>query len=55
MRNVRREGMESIKKAKDISEDEQKRLHDQVQKHTDEVIKLVDEALAAKEVEIMQV
>ncbi|MEE2693130.1 MAG: ribosome recycling factor [Pseudomonadota bacterium] len=55
VRNVRREGMESIKKAKDISEDEQKRLHDQVQKHTDEVIKMVDDALAAKEAEIMQV
>lgn len=55
VRNVRREGMESIKKAKDVSEDEGKRLHDQVQKHTDEVIKLIDDALAAKEVEIKQV
>ncbi|MGE0409347.1 MAG: ribosome recycling factor [Amphiplicatus sp.] len=54
VRNVRREGMEAIKKS-GASEDEQKRLHDQVQKLTDEAIKHVDEALAAKEGEIMQV
>ncbi len=55
VRNVRREGMEAIKKAKDLSEDDQKRLHDQVQKLTDESVMHVDEALAAKEIEIMQV
>ena len=55
VRNVRREGMEAIKKAKDISEDEGKRLQDQMQKQTDEVIKLIDDALAAKEAEIKQV
>jgi ribosome recycling factor len=55
VRNVRREGMEAIKKAKDLSEDDQKRLHDQVQKLTDESVKHVDEALATKEAEIMQV
>ncbi|MEX0643674.1 MAG: ribosome recycling factor [Parvularculaceae bacterium] len=55
VRNVRREGMEAIKKAKDLSEDDQKRLHDQVQKLTDESVAHVDEALAIKEVEIMQV
>lgn len=55
VRNVRREGMEAIKKAKDVSEDEGKRLHDQVQKITDEVIKIIDEALATKDAEIKQV
>jgi ribosome recycling factor len=54
VRNVRRDGMEHIKKS-GLSEDEQKRLHDQVQKQTDEVIKLVDSTLAAKQAEIMQV
>ena len=55
VRNVRREGMEAIKKADGVSEDEQKRLSDQVQKLTDEAVKQVDDALAAKEAEIMQV
>lgn len=58
VRNVRRDGMEMLKKQeKDgkISQDEHKGLHDQVQKLTDEHIKKVDEALAAKEKEIMQV
>jgi ribosome recycling factor len=54
VRNVRRDGMEAIKKSQ-ASEDEQKRLHDQVQKQTDEVIKLIDAALATKEAEIKQV
>ena len=55
VRNVRREGMEAIKKAEGVGEDEQKKLHDQVQKLTDEVIKHIDEALKTKEAEIMQV
>lgn len=55
VRNIRREGMEAIKKAKDIGEDDQKKLSDQVQKQTDEVIKVIDAALATKESEITQV
>ena len=55
IRNVRRDGMESIKKEEHIGEDDQKKQHDDVQKLTDEMIKLVDEALAAKDAEIMQV
>jgi len=55
IRNVRREGMEAIKKAEGVGEDDQKRQSDQVQKLTDAMIKKVDEALAAKEAEIMQV
>ncbi|MEL7489616.1 MAG: ribosome recycling factor [Pseudomonadota bacterium] len=55
VRNVRREGMESIKKADGVSEDEQKKLSDDVQKLTDAMVKKIDEALAAKEAEIMQV
>ncbi len=55
IRNVRREGMESIKKADGVGEDDQKRQSEQVQKLTDLMIKKVDEALAAKEAEIMQV
>ena len=55
VRNVRREGMESIKKADGVSEDEQKKLSEEVQKLTDAMVKNIDEALAAKESEIMQV
>lgn len=55
IRNVRREGMEAIKKAEGVGEDDQKRQSDQVQKLTDLMIKKVDESLSAKEAEIMQV
>jgi ribosome recycling factor len=58
VRNVRRDGMDMLKKSEkdgDISQDEHRGLSDQMQKLTDEHIKRVDEALAAKEKEIMQV
>lgn len=58
IRNVRRDGLEHLKKSEkdgDISQDELHRQSDQVQKLTDEHIKKVDEALASKEEEIMQV
>jgi ribosome recycling factor len=58
VRNVRRDGMEFLKKQeKDgkISEDEHRKLHDEVQKLTDGHVKKVDDTLAAKEKEIMQV
>ena len=44
-RNVRRDGMESLKadeKAKDISEDERKRSEDEVQKLTDKYVVVID-------------
>ncbi len=55
IRNVRREGMEAIKKAEGVSEDDQKKMSEDVQKLTDELVKLVDETLTAKDAEIMQV
>lgn len=55
IRNVRREGMEAIKKSEGVGEDEQKKLSEDVQHLTDEMVKKVDEVLAAKETEIMQV
>lgn len=55
IRNVRREGMEAIKKAEGVGEDDQKKLSEDVQKLTDEMVKKVDETLAVKESEIMQV
>ena len=56
IRNVRRDGMEMLKedeKKKDISEDEHKRLGDEVQKTTDRFIAEVDAAAEHKEKEIL--
>jgi len=56
VRNVRRDGMESLKedeKKKEISEDERKRKEDEVQKLTDRFIAEVDAAAEHKEKEIM--
>jgi len=58
IRNVRRDGMDTIKKLeKDskISQDEQKSYSDKIQKMTDEMIKEIDHLTDAKEKEIMQV
>jgi ribosome recycling factor len=57
VRNVRRDGMDVLKqdeKKHEISEDERKRLEAEVQKLTDDTIKDVDAAAAAKEKEILQ-
>ncbi len=57
IRNLRRDGMDQIKKAKadGMSEDDQKLWEQEVQDMTDAQIKLVDEALETKQAEIMQV
>ncbi|WP_296819784.1 ribosome recycling factor [Brevundimonas sp.] len=58
VRNVRRDANDELKKAEkagDIGQDEQKKMEAEVQKDTDAAIKRIDEALKAKEVEIMQV
>ena len=58
VRNVRRDAIDELKKAeKDsvITEDELKRMSDEVQGFTDAAIKRVDEMLKTKEQEIMQV
>lgn len=57
IRNVRRDGMDQIKKAKSdgLSEDDQKLWEDEVQEMTDKAIKAVDVALETKQEEIMQV
>ena len=55
IRNVRRDGMDDIKKDKDLSEDDKKRLEKEVQELTDGKIKTVDDMLASKEKDIMTV
>jgi ribosome recycling factor len=57
IRNLRRDGMDQIKKAKNdgMSEDDQKLWEDEVQEMTNAMIKAVDEQLEVKQAEIMQV
>jgi ribosome recycling factor len=58
VRNVRRDGMDSLKKAEkdgESGEDEQKKRSDQVQKATDAKISEIDEMLRSKQDEITQV
>lgn len=58
IRNVRREGMDDAKKQeknKLLTEDQLKKVSDDIQKLTDEYIKKVDTALSVKEKEIMKV
>jgi ribosome recycling factor len=58
VRGVRRDGMEQIKQAESkgtISQDDQKRWSDEVQKLTDSYIKRIDDALVDKDKEIKQV
>lgn len=54
IRNVRRDGIEHVKKA-GLSEDETKRLEKEIQGHTDRIIKEIGEHLAHKEQELMKV
>ena len=58
VRNVRRDGMDDLKKSEkggSITEDDLKRLSDEVQKLTDEAVKNIDDMLLAKEKDIMTV
>lgn len=57
IRNVRRDGMEQLKKAKGdgLSEDDHKIWSDEVQSLTDAAIARIDKALETKQEEIMQV
>lgn len=58
MRNVRRDGMDyvkNLKKKSEITEDEQKKAEKDLQELLDKYIKKVDEALAAKEKELMAI
>ena len=58
MRNIRRDGMDYVKKLKknsEITEDEQKKAEKDLQDLLDKYIKKVDEALAVKEKELMAI
>lgn len=58
VRNIRRDANDELKKAQkagELSEDEEKRGADEIQKLTDSYIRKVDDILSAKEKEIMEV
>ena len=58
VRNVRRDGMESVKKMQkdgDITEDELKKYSEDIQKMTDKVVETIDSALSDKEKDILTV
>lgn len=58
IRNIRRDAMDEVKKMKKdalISEDEEKRYNNDIQKWTDDAIKKADDLYASKEKDIMQV
>jgi len=58
VRNVRRDGIEVLKRREkdaDISQDQQRKLQQEVQHLTDDYIGRIDEALAQKDKEILQV
>ena len=58
VRNIRRDALDGVKKLKkdnQISEDEEKRFENEIQKLTDDATKKIDELLAQKEKDIMQV
>jgi len=58
IRNIRRDGNESVKKLlkdKAITEDEDRRAHDEIQKMTDSYMQKLDQAAGSKEKEIVEI
>ena len=58
IRNIRRDGVELLRRREkdaDISQDQQRKLQQDVQHLTDDYVKRIDEALAQKDREILQV
>ncbi|MBE6591432.1 MAG: ribosome recycling factor [Ruminococcaceae bacterium] len=58
IRNVRRDGNDAIKAAKkkgEMTEDEQKSSEEDLQKLTDRYVKIIDEAVSAKNKEVMAI
>ena len=58
VRNIRRDAMDkfkAMKKAGEITEDDQKKLEEETQKLTDKYVKMIDDTCADKNKEIMEV
>ncbi len=58
VRNIRRDALSTVKdllKEKEISEDDDRRVHDEIQKITDKFIADIDAALVVKEKDLMEI
>ena len=58
VRNIRRDGNEAVKKLlkdKKVTEDDDKKAHDEIQKLTDAYMVKIDQASKTKEKEIMEI
>ncbi len=58
IRNIRRDAISTVKdllKEKEITEDDERRAQDEIQKLTDKYIAQVDKALSAKEADLMEI
>ena len=58
VRNIRRDVIADVKdlqKAKEITEDEERKAQDDIQKLTDSYVAKIDQALKAKEVDLMEI
>jgi len=58
VRNIRRDANNDLKgllKDKEVSEDDERRAQEEIQKLTDAAVKKIDEVLATKEKELMEV
>ena len=58
MRNIRRDVLADVKgllKEKEITEDDDRRAGDGIQKLTDEMVKRIDQLLQEKEADLMEV
>src|SRR5262245_40259727 len=58
IRNIRRDGNDAVKKLlkdKKVTEDEEKRAHDEIQKMTDSYMQKIDQAAKTKEKDILEI
>ena len=55
VRQARTDGMTKVKKTEKVPEDEKTRAEKEIQKHTDDAIRQIDELFKAKEVEVLEV
>src|SRR5690606_3753843 len=55
VRHARTDAMTGIRKLEKLAEDEKSRAEKDVQKHTDDAVRQIDELLKAKEAEVLEV
>lgn len=55
VRNIRRDAMDGLKKNKDLTEDDQRRAQDEIQKVTDQFIQEIEKSVESKTKEVMTI